>query len=168
MAVGGPITKTTVGGPAPTNQCLHVPQKGRNAVSYQVRGLHKGGLGGVHILTRDRTAGMAEQRRNRKLPVAHILGDRGKGVAQRVGRYVGQKAGGFRPRLAKRLHGPAEFRGEDIIKRDANLGTDMTFYNRIAKRDFTQTERDKAADRGAAMPGGEYPIYTPKDGSVSV
>lgn len=44
----------------------------------------------------------------------------------------------------------------------------MTFYTRMAKRDFSDKKRKDLAASGAAKPDGSYPIESPKDVSNAV
>jgi hypothetical protein len=39
----------------------------------------------------------------------------------------------------------------------------VTFFSRLWKHDFTEKARDKAAETGAAMSDGSFPIYSQKD-----
>ena len=39
----------------------------------------------------------------------------------------------------------------------------MTFFGRMVKHDFSTGARDKAADSGAALPDGSFPIYSKHD-----
>jgi len=44
----------------------------------------------------------------------------------------------------------------------------MTYFTRLFKHDWTQAQRDKGADAGWAMPGGEFPIKSAKDAHNAV
>jgi len=50
-----------------------------------------------------------------------------------------------------------------ILKRVTEDGPDDAEYMRLTKRDFSAEQRRSAADSGAAMPGGRYPIENRSD-----